>query len=152
VNLCGDYLLGDDLFVIEAGESKTYQVIYSPLLPKTHSGSISFYNTQVRKSKHQKLRTRRVFDGPLPLSLQVGEFWYKLKLSSIPADPVELEQLSAPVGSTASTHVMIENPLGIEAKFAVKNTNRRNFTVRPQQVRTSPCPWLPALIPRRLGP
>ena len=64
----------------------------------------------------------------------MGEFWYKLKLSASPADPIVLDQMNAPVGSSVSTRVMLENPLGIDAAFIVTVSNKRNFNIRPQQV------------------
>lgn len=66
--------------------------------------------------------------------VQVGEFWYRLKLSASPADPIVLDQLNAPVGSTGSTMVMLENPLGVDAAFTITISNKRNFNIRPQQV------------------
>jgi hypothetical protein len=44
----GEYLLGDARFTIDAGASRYYQLIYSPLLPKQHHGSIAFIHPKVR--------------------------------------------------------------------------------------------------------
>ena len=43
----GDYLLGDDKFVLEPGAARPYLLIYSPLVPKTHVGSITFLSPKV---------------------------------------------------------------------------------------------------------
>jgi hypothetical protein len=48
VILDGEYLLGDSSFTLEPKARRPYQVIYSPLIPKTHGGAITFLNPKVR--------------------------------------------------------------------------------------------------------
>lgn len=54
----GDYLLGDSSLAIPARSAKAYQLIYSPLLPKKHHGSVAFLNPKV--SRHPVPHTRRI--------------------------------------------------------------------------------------------
>jgi hypothetical protein len=43
----GEYLMGDTSMMIEGGGSKAYQLLYSPLVPKIHNGSVAFLNPKV---------------------------------------------------------------------------------------------------------
>jgi hypothetical protein len=114
VALEGAGLLGDDTFTLQPGQDGTYELLYSPLLVGTQTGSVSFTN--------QKL----------------GEFWYKLHLTADPADPTELEAMSAPAGKTARQPILLENPLGEEMTLHSKIDNRRNFAVVPNTVTIPP--------------
>lgn len=44
----GEYLMGDTSMMIEGGGSKAYQLLYSPLVPKIHNGSVAFLNPKVQ--------------------------------------------------------------------------------------------------------
>ena len=67
----------------------------------------------------------------------MGEFWYKIKLRALPADPEILDPVSCAVGDKVSISVSIDNPLGIDATFGVQVSNKRNFSVEPSQVRVT---------------
>jgi hypothetical protein len=66
----------------------TYELIYSPLHSGSFTGKISF------------------------LSPKMGQFWYKLNLSAVPAKSTALDLLECMVGSDVSVPIHAENPLG----------------------------------------
>ena len=114
VLLTGEGLLGDSTFTLAPLAVGTYELYYSPLVAKGHSGSIAFLNDRV------------------------GEFWYRLKLKASPASPVQLEPLACAVGAKATCPITIENPLGKEISLQAHVTNRTNFVVDPPSVTLPP--------------
>jgi hypothetical protein len=66
----------------------TYELIYSPLHSGSFTGKISF------------------------LSPKMGQFWYKLNLTAVPAKSTALNLLECMVGSDVSVPIPAENPLG----------------------------------------
>jgi hypothetical protein len=114
VLLQGEGLLGDATFTLGPSRVGTYELFYSPLVAKAHTGSIAFLNDRV------------------------GEFWYKLKLAATPAQPVTLPLLSCAVGAKCAAPITVENPLGKEISLAAMVTNRTNFVVDPPNVTVPP--------------
>ena len=93
VRLDGDGLIGDNTFTLEPQGTSSYELFYSPLVAKRHSGTVAFTNDLA------------------------GEFWYKLELAATPAQPIKLPQMSAPVGGKSRQQITIQNPLGKELKM-----------------------------------
>jgi hypothetical protein len=114
VNYMGDGVLGDKTFSLQANESASYELFYSPLLVKKHSGSLAFLNDLV------------------------GEFWYKLNLTAEPASPLQLQTMRAPVGSKVAIPVTIENPLGRDVQMISKVSNSINFKIEPDVLNIGP--------------
>jgi hypothetical protein len=114
IELVGAGLLGAETFTMEPMASDTYELLYSPLLPGTQMGSVSFTNDKL------------------------GEFWYELKLSAEPAPPTELPPMSAEVGRSMKQTVILENPTGMAVQLISNVDNRRNFSVSPGQLQLPP--------------
>jgi hypothetical protein len=58
------------------------------------------------------LRSQHHTGGVRFISPLVGEFWHRLDLTALPAEPIELDLISCPVGDAARISVPIENPIG----------------------------------------
>ena len=65
---------------------------------------------------------------------QVGEFWYEVKLTALPAAPIHLDRVTCPVGGKVTIPLTIENPVGMPVTFSVQNSNAKNFKIEPAQV------------------
>ena len=59
----GDGVSGPARFALPPAGEATYELMYAPLISKTHRGSVAFLNDRV------------------------GEFWYQLNLEATPAPP-----------------------------------------------------------------
>ena len=114
VALDGDGVLGDKTFVLEPNGSSAYELFYSPLLAKKHTGTVAFTNEAA------------------------GEFWYQLNLTATPAPHVDLEAMSCPVGGKVKQRVFIQNPLGKEVKLGSSCHNSRNYSVSPSGPKLPP--------------
>jgi len=114
VELQGHGVLGDNTFSLGPRATGAYSLYYSPLTVQEHSGSVAFLNDRV------------------------GEFWYKLNLYSEAAPPVELDPLSAPVGTKTTVPLTVENPLAEEVVITGQVSNRTNFAINPAVVQVPP--------------
>jgi len=103
VAMAGDGLLGDPKFTLAPKASGAYELFYSPLIAKKHTGSLAFLNDRV------------------------GEFWYKLELLGEAAPPVRLKPVACAVGTKVSIPVPVENPLGKELLMECIVSNPTNF-------------------------
>lgn len=74
VTLTGDGLLGEPEFVLAPRETAIYELVFSPFLVKNSHGSAIF------------------------VSDRVGEFWYDLNLTALPAPPVNLDIITCELG------------------------------------------------------
>ena len=90
----GDGVSGPARFALPPAGEATYELMYAPLISKTHRGSVAFLNDRV------------------------GEFWYQLNLDATPAPPLTLAPFACAVGARVSTKVTIENPLPQEIELA----------------------------------
>ena len=107
VTLEGDGLIGTPVFELGPGASGTYDILYSPITPGKQKGSITFVDEKV------------------------GEFWYELDLTALPAPPVSLPHFTAAVGYRTSQTITLENPINEEVFVKSVITNRTNFVVEP---------------------
>lgn len=114
VDLQGDGLLGSETFSLEALQTATYELIYSPLLPGKQTGAIVFTNELV------------------------GEFWYKLRLLADDAQPIILEKMCCAVGDVCSQPILIENPTSETIKLQHSIDNRRNYNIREASTTLGP--------------
>lgn len=119
VSTDGEGLLGDPTYSLHAnsvsgGSSQFYELIYSPLVNGDFEGRVSFYNERV------------------------GEFWYKLHLTAIPAPPTVVETVECMVGGTKIVPVAVENPLGEEVTLIVQSSDMDHFYVPSDQVVLGP--------------
>jgi hypothetical protein len=96
--------------------------LYSPLLPGESFGSLSF------------------------VSEKTGEFWYKLNLTALKPDPMELEQFECELGKTANQYVTIENPSPDEVILRYATTNNLNFSIVPEKVIIPPYEMMEIMI------
>lgn len=93
VLLVGEGLLGEPSIKLGAHETASYELVYSPLLPGSTEGSITFINDDI------------------------GEFWYRLLLTADAPPPVVLPPMKAEIGKSHPFTVQIENPLPDVAVF-----------------------------------
>lgn len=108
VQIQGEGLLGDRLYVLPArGAGGPYELIFSPLVAGNFNGRISFTNDVV------------------------GEFWYALKLTAIPAPPTTVEVIECMLGQTKAQQVPIENPLAQPVTLSVRVSDPDHFSVVP---------------------
>jgi len=70
----GPGLLGESKFSIQAKSTRSYELLFSPLLSGRYKGSIRF------------------------ISEYTGEFWYKLLLVATPPDDISLEEFESEIG------------------------------------------------------
>lgn len=110
VNTTGEGLFGPDEFLVEAKETGSYQLVYSPLRIDNSEGAVSF------------------------ISEKTGEFWYKLRLICDSADPIEPNMYECPLGKSTSSPITLENPSGQEALVDCICSNPVNFEVIPDRL------------------
>lgn len=113
VALDGDGVLGDPTYILVPGGAP-YELVYSPLLDGHHIGRINFINDKV------------------------GEFWYKLNLSALPAEPSDLEMIECMVGNSTVIKVPFDNPLPNEVTLNVEVSDPEHFLVTPDTVTIGP--------------
>lgn len=118
VNFDGDGLLGDAYYDLPPNGAAVgltaYELIYSPLLAGDFIGKISFVNEKI------------------------GEFWYKLLLTAIPAPPMQIDLIECMVGLTETVQVPIENPLTEQVSLTVSISDPDHFSISPDIVKLGP--------------
>ena len=110
VHFSGEGLIGDPALTLDPNSESTYNLVFSPLMAGTSSGTIGFLNRDV------------------------GEFWYGLTLTAEENPVVNLELLECELGRSESHFVQLENPTGAELMLEHRNTNTTNFEVIPDKV------------------
>lgn len=101
-----DDMFGEKEFSIDPNESYDYKLIISPLKALKRFSSIYFLN-----------------DAD-------GEFWFSLKIESTEPPERNLASLSSPIGKSASTFVLLENPLTDKSvSYRYENSNQTSFLV-----------------------
>lgn len=106
VTFSDDDIYGESEFTIPGNCSKDYKVVVSPLKAMKRFSSIYFYSDDD------------------------GEFWYSLKIEATDAPEATLAQLTAPIGKSASTFIILENPLTDKTiNFRIENENQTSFVV-----------------------
>jgi len=111
----GDGLLGENTFELYPKSStekrnETYELIYSPLLTGNFVGKVNFSNDTV------------------------GDLWYKLNLTALPASPTVVDTIECMVGLTKSIRVSIENPLPNSVSFQAECSNPNHFFVTNEKI------------------
>jgi hypothetical protein len=116
VSIMGDGLLGESNFTLQpkSQESTAYELIYSPLIAGSFLGKVSFWNELV------------------------GEVWYKLVLTALPAPAIEIPVVECMLGSEMLFIAPIENPLNEAVTFTVAVENSENFAVTNPKISLSP--------------
>jgi len=118
VSINGAGLIGDSSYTLTPSGSNmssgAYELIYSPLTPGKSVGSISFVNDKI------------------------GEFWYRVSLEALPAQPTVLDTIECMIGSTATVQVPVENPLPEAVSFEVQLSDKHHFSVYPESVHLGP--------------
>jgi hypothetical protein len=109
----GDGLFGDDVISLEPMQSAAYQLAYAPTKAGEAEGVVSFNNDDI------------------------GEFWYKLQLTSKEAAPTPLS-FQCELGKSMTAEAVIENPTDSECLMSVNNTNDVNFSVTPSNLTLKP--------------
>jgi hypothetical protein len=115
VNLNGEGLVGDPVFVLGPGESRAYELLYAPLFPTPGWDA---------PGGPEPLEGLVTFTAP-----SVGDLTYGIDLVASPASPIALPLITAPVGSTATVYATLENPTAHEAVVRASVSNGRNFGV-----------------------
>jgi len=69
---------------------------------------------------------------------RLGEFWYRLNLTALPASATVLDPISCAVGTWASVAVVVENPLGKAVVLAAAVSNPTNYSVSPSSLTLGP--------------
>jgi hypothetical protein len=108
VILEGDGLIGEGTHVVNpssAGDSPSYELIYSPLIVGSFTGKIRFLNPTV------------------------GEFWYKLELTAVPAPAAAVDVIECMVGCSKSISIPIENPLNEQVQLSVALSDPEHFSL-----------------------
>ena len=117
VVLEGEGLLGDSTFVLRpnsANSASAYELIYSPLKAGKFTGSITFMNDLV------------------------GEFWYKVLLTALPAGAVIIDTIECMVGLSERVAVPVENPLDVPIVLTASIGDSSHFAVSPEAISLSP--------------
>ncbi|KAI8898560.1 hypothetical protein BC833DRAFT_589330 [Globomyces pollinis-pini] len=105
VVIVGNSLVGLHEVEIKAGEDFIYTLHYHPAVPTKTAGSIKFVNPEY------------------------GEFWYALLLQALDAPSIEMEEMTAPLGSFAFDLVPLSNPLNEEITLNVEISHSQNFQI-----------------------
>lgn len=92
---------------MEANETKSYVLVYSPLYIGRSKGSIAFVNEIL------------------------GEKWYELSLNSEESATVKLPMMKTELGKTSEHKIVLENPSGKEVRAITRCSNPLNFEVVP---------------------
>jgi hypothetical protein len=114
VEIEGSGLLGDAVFSLGPKEAGVFDVLYAPLVAGVGIGAVSFANDRL------------------------GQFWYKLNLTSKPAPPTNLPAMSAAVGGVDEQIVTVENPSGVPLELRAAVSNRRVFSAQPSTLELPP--------------
>ena len=111
VALEGEGVIGDPTYTLPADAAAApYELIYSPLVDGPSQGRISFINDSV------------------------GEFWYRLDLNAVPAEPTAVDTVEAMVGSSTTVQVPLDNPLPAAVTLAVAVSNPDHFSVDSETI------------------
>ena len=110
VQITDDDLFGEKEFTVAPKSSINYELVVSPLKATKKMSAVYFYSDDD------------------------GEFWYCIKVEAEDAPECILAPLSAPIGSYASTHVLLENPSNKPVAFRVENDNEVTFQVMSKRV------------------
>lgn len=120
VSLSGEGLVGEPVFVLGPGESRAYELLYAPLFPTPGST-----NTDGSINKDAIPGEGSItFTAP-----SVGEVVYGLDLVAYPAEPVHLPPVAAPIGSSTTTYIHLDNPTATGATARGIVSNGRNFAI-----------------------
>jgi len=112
VELVGEGLIGYRSICVAAGQSITYEAVYSPLVATGAEGavgSISFVNQDI------------------------GLFWYRVDLLATPADPIDVPVVLCPVGTSGTVLLAVENPTDKPVTFHVNLDNPDFFFLDPSE-------------------
>ncbi|KAI8929614.1 hypothetical protein BC831DRAFT_443384 [Entophlyctis helioformis] len=101
----GKALQGEGLVRLGALEETVYSLVYAPLIQAKETGRIGF-----------------VCD-------EVGEFWYELKLEASDSPPIDLPDMSCPIGKCCSQPLSLENPLEQPITLSISISNARDFQI-----------------------
>jgi len=105
VGILGDGLLGDNYVELGPQESRTYELIFSPLNYGVWAGGITFTNRDA------------------------GEFWYRLQLSADKPAPIVIEGMECEIGKVMTRTLKMENPIGDPLDLQLSNSNNQNYSI-----------------------
>jgi hypothetical protein len=105
-----DDLFGDRQFTVPPHSSMDYNLIVSPLKAMKRHSSVSFYSDTD------------------------GEFWYSLRIEATEPPENTLAMLTSPIGRSASTFILLENPQVKGSYYRVDNDNPAAFQVCSKRV------------------
>jgi hypothetical protein len=107
VVISGEGLLGESTFTLNSSDlaPNSYELIYSPLVAGKSVGKISFWNELV------------------------GEVWYKLVLTALPAPSIVLPEVECMIGGEVTFVASIENPLNETIQFNLEIIDKEHFFV-----------------------
>ncbi|EFJ49198.1 hypothetical protein VOLCADRAFT_90100 [Volvox carteri f. nagariensis] len=94
-------------------EPVTFEFFFAPLVPGSSSGSVVLVNDDV------------------------GEFRYLINMVADPAEPEQLPDMTAELGRSGRSPLVIENPLDVAVVLSATSSNPRNFAVLPSMVALS---------------
>jgi hypothetical protein len=110
VTIPDNEISGGRQFTVEAGETVSYRVVVSPLKAGKRTSSIYFYSDDE------------------------SEFWYSIRIE-IEDPPVNiLAPVTAPIGRTTSTFILLDNPTKAPATFRVENDSQTAWQVMTKRV------------------
>ncbi|TPX59952.1 hypothetical protein PhCBS80983_g02101 [Powellomyces hirtus] len=112
-HVSGEGLSGRAQIVVPAKREKIYSLSFHPMLKMKGTGNIQFFSDEV------------------------GEFWYSLTLAAKEGPPVQLPDLSCPLGKSCSHKVPLRNPLDKPVTLTVSVSNGREFQLVYPAVTTS---------------
>ncbi|OHS94108.1 hypothetical protein TRFO_11380 [Tritrichomonas foetus] len=98
-------LIGSKIVTIDAKSKFIYVLHFNPMIASERITSISFYNDIE------------------------GEYIYDINIQVTPPELNTMAPLTATIGSTASTIILLENPLETTVVFKIDNDNPKNFQV-----------------------
>ena len=98
-------LYGEKQFTIGPKETKTYSIVFSPLVVSKRQSTVAFLNSEE------------------------GEFLYILDITVEEPDACVMSQMVAPIGKYSTTLVLLENPVDREVTMSVSNDNPDSFRV-----------------------
>jgi hypothetical protein len=110
----GKGLVGDPVLTLGPGETRDYDLLFSPLVPGRSKGSLTLSHPTA------------------------GELWYVIEMRASQPDPEVLPQMRAPVGRRDRAPIVVENPTKHEATVRSVVDNTRNFAVEPETFTLAP--------------
>jgi hypothetical protein len=110
VHFGDDDLFGDKEFTLAAQDTVNYKLMVSPLRATKKNSAVYFYSDDDE------------------------EFWYSIKID-VEEAPVNIcAPMTAPIGKSATTAILLENPSKKPAVFRVENDNSLVFQVMAKRV------------------